>query len=652
MNQPRKSFAEMRRELAEKRGRTIETEAPSAPPKPAPQVEDDLVPDVLGERSEDDIEVDSIIASIDVLDAYRRWIGKEVDERTTGSKEGLKVSCPIPGHRDKNPSAWLNTEKKTWFCGGCQEGGDLYDLAAIKFGYPRPDYKEGKTFHELRQEMAESYGYRFKKVAGQEIIWREEEVSQPAESTRDEDNPVAAVPNDEGTGVASEAPQEDAEAPAAPVVSIVPKLPDEEDAETITYPVLDWRSIVPEGTFLWEYMSACSNDDSPEEYHFWHGLLALGHAVGRKVSLDDEPPVYGNLLVCLLGGTGYGKSRSRRWLTTVLREAAPWNREVGTGVKMCPTPGSGENMIKQFAHEVEDPTNAKRKITVPVNGIVDYSEFAALLARASRPGMSHLKNIIMDFSDCMPEVSNSSNTGGEFIAEDPFCSITTTTQPKAVRPLLSRTDQHSGFLNRWLFVGGPKKKSEVMGGSFSTMRVDLGPAIEELKKIRGWGAMSRVVEFDTRNTWDQFREWIRSEIHTKRDADETEMLVRLDLTMKRMLLLFAINERRTVLTPADFPRLAVIAKYLIDCYGILSNEIGITQMQEVMTEALRHIERIQAKTGRGATARELSNCMKRKNFGPELINKTLKTMVELDLIDIDKTKGPGRPTIRYRMVAS
>lgn len=645
----------MRRELAEKRGRTIETETPApAPIKQAPKVDDDLVPDVLGERSEDDIEVDSIIASIDVLDAYRRWICKEVDERTTGSKEGIKVSCPIPGHRDKNPSAWLNSEKKTWFCGGCQEGGDLYDLAAIKFGYPRPDYKEGKTFHELRQEMAESYGYRFKKVAGQEIIWREEEVSPPAESTRDEDDSVAAVPNDKGTGVGSEVAQKASTEDRAEVVTLHAKdVADEPD--DIEYPTLDWQAIVPENTFLRAYLEATRNDDSPEEYHFFHGLLALGHAVGRDVTLDDDIPVYANMLVCLLGGTGFGKSRSQGWLQQVLNEVVPFkNNGLDTeGCLQVPMPASGEAFIKSFRHVAEDPSLPKGipEVLTPINGLVNYGEFSTLLALAGRKG-AMLSQTVHDFADTKNKVDYNSLTQGIIIAERPFCSVMTTTQPKAARTLLKKTDADSGFLNRWVFVAGPKKKRKGLGGSRSAIRVDLGDAIEELKKVKAWGAAKRVIE--TANSGgDVFSEWLEEKVHPLMDTDETALLGRLDLIMKKMVLLFCINEKKRALDLDVVKRAQVMLPYVLEGFGILGGEMGTTLMQEVTDEIMRHIKRLQEQTGRGVSARELSQRMKHRKYSPEIIKKALEIMVSLDYIDIDKTKsGPGRPTIRYKAVAS
>lgn len=643
-----KSFAQMREELAAKRGRKIELEqTPKRSLQSVPAVDEDLIPDVLGDRSEDDIQIDGIVESIDILDAYRRWIGKEVDEKTTGQKEGIKVSCPIPGHRDSHPSAWLNLEKKTWFCGGCQEGGDLYDVAAIHFGYARPDYKDGKTFHDLRKEMAESYGYRFKQIAGTEVIWKEEASEVASPTTDDDVESGVTIPPD----TSSDSVETDSN--SGTVTTLFEKDVESSEAD-IDYPTLDWRTIIPENTFLYEYLKATAHDDSPEEYHFWHGLLALGHAVGRNVFLNDTRPVYSNLLVCLLGGTGFGKSRARAWLDEVIEEALPF-RDNGldtTGCKLVPVPASGENLINQFQHIASDPSVPKGSlgnIRTPVNGIVDYDEFASLLARASRQGAT-LKQIIMAFSDSRPRISTSSNTGGTFEAYHPFCSITASTQPKAVRPLLSRTDTSSGFLNRWLFIGGPRKKREVMGGIHSNIRVDLTAACNELKRVRGWGAVERDVRF-TEDGLIEYERFVRKSVFPVQEHDESDLLTRLDLTMKRLVLLLCINECKVEADESIVKRCEPILQYLIQCYGILSAEIGITQMAEITSEILRHIENIQQKTGRGASARDLSQRMKRKNYSPDLIKRALETMVALDWIDVDKSKGVGRPTLRYRVVA-
>jgi hypothetical protein len=65
-------------------------------------------------------------------------------------------------------------------------------------------------------------------------------------------------------------------------------------------------------------MKAVTNDDSQKNTITFTDCLLLGtlqDGTFFSVTLDT---VFANLLVCLLGGTGYGKSRSRAWLDDVL----------------------------------------------------------------------------------------------------------------------------------------------------------------------------------------------------------------------------------------------------------------------------------------------------------------------------------------------
>ena len=190
-----------------------------------------------------------------------------------------------------------------------------------------------------------------------------------------------------------------------------------------------------------------------------------------------------------------------------------------------------------------------------------------------------------------------------------------------------------------------------MGGVHTSIVVDLAAAIEQLKGVRAWGSVERDVRF-TEDGLDEYEKFIRRAVFPAQDSDESDLLTRLDLTMKRLVLLMCINERKVEVDEEIVRKCEPILEYLIKCYSILNAEIGITQVSEISSEILRHVASIEEKTGRGASARDLSLRMKRKNYSPEMIKKALETMVALDWLDIDKTKGPSRPTIRYRTVAS
>ena len=245
----------------------------------------DLVPDLPFERSDADLEMDRVIESIDILDAYRRWCGKMTPKVRGGQREGIQISCPIPGHEDTHPSAWINLDKQLWHCGACDQGGDKFTIAAYHFGYPVPGYQEGKNFVDLRAKMAEDYGFRIQVLAGgiRSIIPLEEE----PEGT-DDSQPVAEVdtPPVEAEGDTSTSPS---------LAVVRPIVAEENDEYEGVLPSLDWRSIVPGQTFLDEYMQTTSVDDVPEEFHFFNALLALGLAIGRDVTLMDALPIKGNL---------------------------------------------------------------------------------------------------------------------------------------------------------------------------------------------------------------------------------------------------------------------------------------------------------------------------------------------------------------------
>jgi hypothetical protein len=621
-------------ELRAKRNPTL----PTAPLPPDPQWKsDDLLPDLGGhELSDADKELDNFVDGIDILDAYRKFCGK-MEPKATGRREGIMISCPKPDHRDEDPSAWINLDKQTWFCGGCEEGGDAHDIAAYNLGYPVPAYKQGDMFHQLRENMAAQFGFHVKKVAGGKIAWQEEPSSPPQ---------LSVVPNQVES-------QSDPENVTPEENNVSQMWADDEEPELVIYPTINWRGLIPEDTFLYEYMKACTNDDAPEEYHFWHGLMALGLVCGRNVTLDDTQPVFGNLLLCILGATGTGKSRSRRHLNEVLRESAPYHEDGTrtTGCKIIPVPSSGEYLVHQFAYEGKDPGNGKTSLGFQrVTGIVDFDEMSALLSRANRQG-STLKPTLMHLADATREVKIGGLQRGDFVAHEPFCSITASTQPKAIRTLLNRNDTSSGFLNRWIFAGGKQKQIEALGGTRSSIQIDLSEATRKLKEVRGWGALERSIQMDD-DAYERYVKFFRTHIEPAKVKDETDLIKRIDLIVKKLMLLLTINLRKTSVPLQVVEVCTELYEYVLECYGILNSNIGVTLMQDVMTEIQRHMLRHQERTGRGATARDISRYTSRKNYSLEQIKKALDIMTALDMIELEKPASTmGRPTIRYKVVA-
>lgn len=64
------------------------------------------------------------------------------------ASRGYKACCPLPGHKEKTPSFNLNPTTNTYYCFGCNRGGDVFTFLEIM---------EGLSFKEALEELAAQY---------------------------------------------------------------------------------------------------------------------------------------------------------------------------------------------------------------------------------------------------------------------------------------------------------------------------------------------------------------------------------------------------------------------------------------------------------------------------------------------------------------
>jgi hypothetical protein len=638
---------------------------------PEPEHPEDVIPVIdLGsgyERSEVDEEIDRIVDGIDILEAYDVWCGKmkpKVGNRT----ESIMISCPKPDHRDRTPSAWINTEKQTWFCGTCNEGGDKLDIAAYHFGFPVPGYKEGKDFPTLLRKIAEDKGYYVEKTPGGAAYLKQAEIEHEPDDAAipvgvtDRDDAPAAAGSGDPTPLAdrmgdlrsrlSIVPDAEPEAAAAePALTVVSSIaPEPTPAAEPVYPSIDWRKILPGDSFMRRWMEVTTvNDDLPDEYYFWNGMLAVGMAAGRTTTLADHPPVHANLFVCLFGRSGDGKSRSIGPLLDLMRRALPYDHddEYSTGTYLVPTPGSAEALVDSFSKPVPDPADPKRiAFHAPVRGLVRMDELSTITGRASRAG-SVMKPTMMELFDCYNRVELKSRGAGHTIAEDPFASMLTTTQPKAIRDLVSQTDADSGFLNRWIFASGPPRDRQAFGRT----PINVSRCVDPLRDIRTWAADHPVIGL-TPEAMDVWTGFFGDTIAQKLKDSEDGLLVRTDLHMKKMMLLFALDRREEMITASTMMDVIALWDYLVRSYAALGGNIGLGPLEDARLAILEIIEQFaSANSGKGISRRDLGRWAARRRIPVEDLAKVLPIMVMLDQIEeakVKPTRGPVR--IVYKVV--
>lgn len=620
--------------------------------EPQPTKEDydpDLVPDVsvAYEVSAADEAIDHLLEGLTIIDSYNKWCGKSIPQ-IMGRTEGIKVSCPNPAHPDKNPSAWLNTKKGVWNCGSCEIGGDQYDIAAYHFGFPVPGYKT-TNFRELRTKMAESLGYRVESAPGISYLVQDEDTESPAGDTQDEE-PVtetgdASSEADNSGQQADEAQPtgpESGKSDAGPIASVIQLYGDEDTDDEIDLPELPWRPLVQEGTFLYEWMKATEIDDIPDEYYFWNGMLALGLAIGRDTTLYDRRPVFGNLFVCIVGPTGSGKSQAEGHLNELLRIALPYDHAdpFSKGIQMIASPASGESIVWSFQKDIVDPSTAKTLSVGDVRGLISYNELSGLTGRATRAGNT-IKSTLMELYDCSGVVSTRSRVHGTTSAKNPFASLLTTTQPKSMGHLLTGSDIDAGFVNRFLFVSGKPKRRMAIGGE----QILVTASVKPIQEVRAWSGKTKQVQW-SKLAADSYTDLYHRFIEPAKKKSST--LSRLDLLVKKLLLLLTVNELSPEVELHNVDRVKMMMDYLVRCYGVTADQIGNDQAWEIRTEIIRHLAAHSTKGG--LTLRGLNDRLKRKKFPTRLVRQTIDDLTTLQIIAATATKGVGRPTVKYSVM--
>lgn len=588
---------------------------------------DEFVPDTGTVLSAEDQALDDAIRRMSIVDAYNRWCKKSrPDTRSGRQREGIKVSCPNPKHPDKNPSAWLNTNKNLYYCSGCAQGGDVWDIAAWHFGYGVPDYKRDRDqFRELREKIGNELGFQV--VRGLSVTY-------------------LVTPGDEEQSVLPIAtPAPVGKLPSA----VVEEQAEEAAAEKISQaPVIDWRSILNDDSFLQSWLEATTIDDCPEEYHFWTGLMAIGFAVGRNRVLADFRPVVPNLFVCFVGPSGSGKSTAKAHLVKIVQDVMPYDYDnpFSSGTKHISSPGSAEYVVKMFSAPIPDPALPKRILGhAPVRAQLDFEELSSLMGISGRAG-SVMKPVLLEIYDGATTLGSGSLTHGDRVSRDPFGQVTSTTQDGSLRALLSKGDEVSGFMNRWVFAAGKLKRQRSLGGAM----VDLREAGEKLKAIHRWADTTKQLSMtpEAFERWDGFFHEVLTPTKTISEKDGSALLNRLDLLFKKLIVLFACNAMENEVSLTSVNRAISLYGYILQTYGIVNREMAITDESDINEKIIDAIRKFMSANGKGPTIRELYPTVKKLGT-QKLIIEVVKNMEQLGLIDpVPSPAGQrGRPTVRY-----
>lgn len=593
-------------------------------PEPTPAFDPDLIPDDPYEG----LERENLKDHVTVLEGYQKYISPSKDgfmpHYRASQKESIKVRCPNPNHTDKNPSAWVNTDKDVIYCAVCDQGFDLFDLAAIFYGYPVPNYKTDKElFKRLRDQIAEDFGITVRPgLAGPKIS---RAVDSPAGSPGLEGGAVSASQPDKTAGQGQDA-QEPAK--SEPTVLAFPTEPPEEPT---IWPTVDFEALGIWGTFLGNWVRYSQEIDQTPEYFLSSGFMAIGFAVGRNAILaDGYPGIRPNTMVCIVAPSGIGKSRSIEQFQSLLDSALPDDDPSIHGVQQFITPGSGETIIDYFAQKKDtgDP--------IPIKGLIEFNEFSDMSKRAGRSS-STMESTIMKFYDQHRPIGRGT-VGMKVKAVDHHLAIMTSTQPRLIRRYLSREQVDSGFVGRWSFACGEPR---VLPSRLAVLHPP-PKVIEQLQEIYEFYETRKIVlEYtpEALSLWDEF--YHDQIAPLKRDISTSSIYSRLDLHCKKNMSLFAYNDLAERLERSHVESAIAHYPYLYRTLEFVQGNIGVSEVDDCAEAIEKYIEGRVASKKPNPTPHEIRKAVQNRH-DIELIKRTLEVMEKLEMVEYRQDARSGK----------
>lgn len=427
-----------------------------------------------------------------------------------------------------------------------------------------------------------------------------------------------------------------------------------------TFSPLNFQELVPPDTFIHSYCSILASSPSPNEWNFWNAVLGVSSAVGKRIGMEDtNKPVFSNVYVCLMGETTAGKSIAKSHILGLIRKVLPFldGDPTSTGPRYVSGAASGEILLSKLKNEIRDPAKKSTVLEVlRVAGFAEYDELATVMAKSSAVS-SNFVPILQGLFDGYVDVESTSFTTGDKVAPDPFLSMITSTQPSMLQKLIGREHVDNGFLNRFVFAPATKKsvpKEQLLGGE----SISAEPSGPYLRGINEWAVENegRFVRLDP-SARELGRDWLYDVVMANKEKEGGNKLIqRTDLIVKKLMLLFTLNMRSSVVTTEAVEAAMKVYPYLMDSYRILDRELTTTESAELREKILLQAGRLTVKNGKPPTKRELHDALGRSRVDDHILIRAIKNLVELG--DLKELQWPlpempqvGRKTVRYGLAS-
>jgi hypothetical protein len=380
-------------------------------------------------------------------------------------------------------------------------------------------------------------------------------------------------------------------------------------------PVAPLPEVVKAG-LIGEYIELMApTSEASESFHLGVGLTVAGAIMGRHVRVNFSGPLYGNLFTLLVGVSG----RSRK--DTAIRRGRDFMWQSfsdGTVQRYIPVSvltdiASSEGLLGALENQP--------------NILLYLTELSKLMAKGRRESTRTIFGTLMEAFDTPPRMMNLS-LKSKIVAENPYLSILSATQPKILEDLMSDAEVYSGFINRWLIIPGeprgsiawpPPVDAQISALLLERMHKSIFDGFPEHAEL--------TLSADARSFWS---DWYDADHAVARTEDEGAMRGRYATLIVKVALIYAVLDGEHLLTRAHLERGIALIEWMWGHVARMLPEWGGVKDGRIEAKILKLL------TERGPMRkRDLQSYCKSRTWGPVDFHRVFDAMVHNTVLGVD-----------------
>lgn len=393
---------------------------------------------------------------------------------------------------------------------------------------------------------------------------------------------------------------------------------------------MNWIKLLPNNTFLYEYLKYTDNLETADDFDFWSGIWIISMLVNRNLFINrPNMPVYLNFYITLLAESGIARKSSavnlaKEVLNDIIQEDFKYLQVL-----------TGTTSSQKFTYALTKASFDFNKCIIGLN----ISEFITFFKN---------KNIIecfTDLYDCPKERKGYGTfTNGDVNVRNVFVSCLSASTPNYYFKAISEEEIEGGFTSRNIIVPAEKSKRKIPWGTANNTKEKIINRGIELKQFIQNCSTKTTLEL-TNHAIRRYSSWytkrrLANDLYT-RSFESREQ----DYVLKLAGIL-AINEKTIIIDDYHIENaIKIINYYKKQAQKFFNKELYTEENDDLSKLITRIREIIHSKGQNGIQHRDLylrvhNSCTN------DVYNYIINVMHELGLIE--KLQVYGSKAVIYR----